>query len=192
MSNENSGCPECGDKYIGAYHEVSDEYSPNLSGKQYVCATIVWENGVVEESHECLRSQLATQTARAIKYMRAVEQHDLEWSEKIVTLKAQLAGAKAKAEILEGFFCDGVVAWSLLTKNNMAEAGEAMFDILNILSSTPEALAVVEGVLVHKDKFNQQSVFVDDQAAIWRPSECEHPEYRKALLVVLPRSEGGE
>ena len=118
---------------------------------------------------------------------------DLKYSKAENTaLKAQLAGAKAKAEILEGFFCDGVVAWSLLTKNNMAEAGEAMFDILNILSPTPEALAIVEGVLVHKDKFNQQSVFVDDQAAIWRPSECEHPEYRKALLVVLPRSEGGE
>ena len=112
---------------------------------------------------------------------------DLKYSKAENTaLKAQLAGAKAKAEILEGFFCDGVVAWSLLTKNNMAEAGEAMFDILNILSPTPEVLAVVE--CFTWGNFAQPT----DQGYELEFWGCGGVDAKPVTVVVLPRIEGGE
>ena len=47
----------------------------------------------------------------------------------------QQALVRAAAATLEGFFVDGVVAWSLLTKENMAAAAVAMQDIRFVLDN---------------------------------------------------------
>ena len=123
----------------------------------------------------------------------------MQLADRISQLEADLKDSKAESTTLKAQLAAvkewGVRTLTLPTENHNGGAIltiDEVDELHSLISPTPEALAVVEGVLVHKDKFNQQSVFVDDQAAIWRPSECEHPEYRKALLVVLPRSEGGE
>jgi hypothetical protein len=62
-------CPNCGaDKMI--------------NGRFWVCGSLVMGvSGNFSESHQCLRNRLATQTARAIRFMRQVETDGLHWTE---------------------------------------------------------------------------------------------------------------
>ena len=55
------------------------------------------------------------------------------------------------------------------------------------LSGTRPALAVVEG-LAKTNNIAGGSLFYGDQLAIWRDSECIHPDWEPVTVVVLERS----
>ena len=135
----NTSCPRCG---------VENETISSCGVyATYGCGTTTNASGIYD-SDVCLRNQLsaqaeelATQTARAVKYMRAVEQHDLEWSEMVGGLKAELATERARLAQVKAW-----VAGVIYYKHEDDDA-----DIISILSDTPEVLAVVEGYAYPRD-----------------------------------------
>jgi len=74
--------------------------------------------------------------------MMAGNATDAEVSEAIDKVQDVWTSVAAGCSVLEGFFCDGVVAWSLLTKENMATAHDAMLRVRR-LTEGPEAKVCV-------------------------------------------------
>ena len=206
----NSACPKCG-------AERSNQYIfPDGSGH------IDWECGV--RSHfgidgvgqgddgdelDCLRNQLATQTSRAIKYMKSVEQHDLEWSEKLAAsmaeaerlkfgwnkandgVKAQFTRAEAaedERDTIKAVLAEVKdVNLSYMTPPEGVSSDfalvrvEDMDKLHSLLSPTPEALAVV-----------YETINADGELVVnIRMPQRSLNANRDAVIVVLPRN-GGE
>jgi hypothetical protein len=66
-------CPKCG----------ADAKEKHMEWTRFECGTANVGRRIVEDGYDCYENQLATQTARAIRLMRMVEDNDLHWSELI-------------------------------------------------------------------------------------------------------------
>lgn len=96
-------CPQCGEEYMERDSKGTQDWVD-----VYRCGSEIDKNGVLTyEPDECLRNQLATQTARAIKYIKTVEENDLEWSEKLRLLNKHASSweelAEQRADLLADF-----------------------------------------------------------------------------------------
>ena len=177
VSNASNTCPKCG-----------AERSPGRGDLLYRCGTSPNGGGSFTEGYVCLRNQLAHQTARAIKYMKAVEQHDLDWSEKLRVVNDRLA--KAEAETFDamagrrealGILSDNLIEvqgkWQLAVTR--AEKAEAKCDRLTARGFQD----------LHHENTHLRGLL--GAVAHWEKNSCEVTYGLRLILSRLDQKEGG-